>query len=36
VSTGEWIKKLKALKTMAAQRFVRETLRFEEVILVDE
>ena len=36
ISTEEWLRRLKAAKTMSAQRFDREKLVFEEVILVDE
>ncbi len=36
VSTDNWLKKLKSHKTLAAQRFNINMMRFEEVFLIDE
>jgi hypothetical protein len=36
ISTEDWLKRLKNSKTLIAQRFDHQNLRFEEVIIIDE
>lgn len=36
ISTEDWLKKLKQFKTLTAQRFDLQHLRFEEVVIIDE
>lgn len=36
ISTEDWLKKLNQCKTLTAQRFDLQHLRFEEVVIIDE